>query len=112
MDVLDAAIVGTIERITHPATGAYARVYPSIVAEYLPVEISSRAVRYRMSRLAQRGHITRLSAYGGYVCNENARGRLLDELECKLSEARRLSLEISEIREKLAACDGAALVGM
>ena len=107
MDGMDTLIVETVERITHPATGAYSRVYPSVVAGYLPVEVSAYYVRRRMARLAREGHITRLSKYGGYVCNRNAQGRLLDELARKLDEARVLSSEISEIREKLAACEAA-----
>lgn len=45
MDAVDQAIVREVERVTHPATGAYSRVYPHQIAVYLPVRMSARAVR-------------------------------------------------------------------
>lgn len=86
MDAVDQAIIETIERVTHPATGAFERVYPHQVAVYLPVRMGARAVRYRMVRLAESGAIWRRPGYyTGYVSVTRA------ECEARAALARALA---------------------
>ena len=101
MDAVDELIIKTIERITHPHTGAFERVYPRHVTEFLPVVMSVRTVRGRMARLARGGEILRLGHNDGYVCHDRGRLALEETLAKKLDAARALSLEITKLREMM-----------
>lgn len=109
MDAVDQAIIDTVNKITHPATGAYRFVYSHQIAMYMPVRLGTRAVRIRLARLVKAGHIYRRPGYyKGYVSRLRAEhearaavDRVLAELETVLAKYAGV-LDVESVRARVA----------